>query len=142
MPSPSGKPGATVGGASLWIVDGSNDAKEAAAWEYMQFLVSAQMQSEWAAATGYVPVRTDSLELDPIKTRYETDPRFKVAYDQLLSSPDTGATSGPVLGPLREVRVEAARAMTAIMNGADPQTALDDAATLANTLITDYNARN
>jgi sn-glycerol 3-phosphate transport system substrate-binding protein len=140
MPSPSGNPGATVGGASLWIVAGKSDAKAAASWEYMQFLVSAQMQSEWAAATGYVPVRTDSLGLDPIKTKYVEDPRFKVAYDQLLSSPDNPASSGPVLGPLREVRVIAAAAMGEILSGADAQRSLDSAAALANTLIAEYNS--
>jgi sn-glycerol 3-phosphate transport system substrate-binding protein len=142
LPSPSGKPGASVGGASLWIVADKGDERAAAAWEYMQFLVSAQAQSEWAAATGYVPVRTDSLELEPIKSIYANDPRFKVAYEQLLASPDSPAASGPVLGPLREVRVTAAQAMTAIMNGADPQQSLDAAAAQANALIADYNLRN
>jgi sn-glycerol 3-phosphate transport system substrate-binding protein len=147
MPSPSGAPGATVGGASLWIVDkgagdgGAGDVKAAAVWEYMTFLVSAQQQSDWAAATGYVPVRTDSLDLDPIKTIYETDPRYKVAYDQLLASPVGPASSGPVLGPLREIRVFAADAMGEVLRGADPAAALAAAAEGANALITDYNAR-
>jgi sn-glycerol 3-phosphate transport system substrate-binding protein len=140
MPSPSGLPGATVGGASLWIVDGKGDAKAAAVWEFMQYLVSAEMQSQWAAATGYVPVRSDSLDLDPIKTKYVEDPRFRVAFDQLLASPVGAASSGPVLGPLREVRVIAADAMTDILNGADPRTRLDEAARLANLLIAQYNS--
>jgi sn-glycerol 3-phosphate transport system substrate-binding protein len=141
LPSPSGKPGATVGGASLWIVDGKGDAKAAAVWEYMQFLVSAQAQSEWAAATGYVPVRTDSLDLEPIKSLYINDPRFKVAYDQLLAAPTGPAAAGPVLGPLREIRVIAADALTDILNGADPKARLDEGARLANLLITEYNSQ-
>ena len=142
MPSPSGKAGATVGGASLWIVAGKGDEKTAAAWEYIQFLDSPTMQSEWAAATGYVPVRTDALQLDPIKGVYANDQRFKVAYDQLLAAGQGSAAAGPVLGPLREVRVLAAQAITAILNGADPQQTLTDAAQLANTLIDEYNRRS
>jgi sn-glycerol 3-phosphate transport system substrate-binding protein len=141
MPSPSGQLGVNVGGASLWIVDKGDDIKAAAAWEYITFLDSAQQQSEWAAATGYVPLRTDALELDPIKTVYTDDPRFKVAYDQLLASSDSDLASGPVLGPLREVRVFAAEAMGAIIQGADPAQTLTAAAAEANSLIADYNAR-
>jgi sn-glycerol 3-phosphate transport system substrate-binding protein len=141
MPSPSGNPGATVGGASLWIVDGKGDAKTAAAWEYITYLVSAQAQSDWAATTGYVPVRTDALELDPIRALYQSDPRFRVAFDQLAASPEGPAASGPVLGPLREVRVVAARALTDVLSGSsDPQTALSAAAVTANQLIDSYNA--
>jgi sn-glycerol 3-phosphate transport system substrate-binding protein len=140
MPSPSGKPGATIGGASLWIVAGKGDDRAAAAWEYIQFLLSPQAQSEWAAATGYVPVREDALALDPIKTLYEQDPRFRVAFDQLEASPDGPASSGPVLGPLREVRVVAAKAMGDIMLGADAQASLSAAAATANQLVSAYNA--
>ena len=76
----------------------------AAAWDYISYLVSAQSQATWAAATGYVPVREDALELEPLASTYATDPRFRVPYDQLLAGGDAPADLGPVLGPLREVR--------------------------------------
>ena len=93
----------------------------AAAWDYIQFLVGAESQSTWAAATGYVPVREDALELEPLTTTYATDPRFKVAYDQLLAGGDDPTSLGPVLGPLREVRTVTAGAVAAIFGGADVQ---------------------
>ena len=83
MPGPGEVPSAIVGGASLYVVAEKGDDHAAAAWDYIQYLTSAQSQSTWAAATGYVPVRDDALDLDPIKTTYATDPRFKVAYDQI-----------------------------------------------------------
>lgn len=141
MPSPSGAPGTLIGGASLWITAGRGDAKAAAAFEFVQHLVSPEIQSQWAAATGYVPVNAGSVDLEPLRTVYTADPRFKVAYDQVAQTPDEPTSNGPVLGPLREVRVTAAGAMAQILNGADPATALADAATLANSLIADYNAR-
>jgi sn-glycerol 3-phosphate transport system substrate-binding protein len=141
MPSPSGAPGTLIGGASLWITADRGDAEAAAAFEFITYLVSPEIQSEWAAATGYVPVNAGAVEVDPLRTVYADDPRFRVAYDQVAQTPDEPTSNGPVLGPLREVRVTAASAMAQIMNGADPQTALTDAATLANALITDYNAR-
>jgi sn-glycerol 3-phosphate transport system substrate-binding protein len=141
MPSPTGAPGTLVGGASLWITAGRGDAEAAAAFEFVQYLVSAEVQSQWAAATGYVPVNTGSPDLEPLLGVYATDPRFRVAYDQVAETPDLPTSDGPVLGPLREVRVTAAGAMAQILNGADPATALADAASLANALIADYNAR-
>ncbi|MGD9704559.1 MAG: ABC transporter substrate-binding protein [Acidimicrobiia bacterium] len=142
MPGPGGAPGVLVGGASLWIVDGRPAESSAAAWDYIQFLVSAAAQSTWASATGYVPIREDAVELEPLATTYATDPRFKVAYDQLTAEADDPSANGPILGPLREVRVVTARAVADIMNGADVQTSLSTAAAQANALIADYTARN
>jgi sn-glycerol 3-phosphate transport system substrate-binding protein len=141
MPSPNGAEGSLVGGAALWIVADKGDAKSAAAWDYVKYITSAESQSAWAAATGYVPIRTDAVDLEPLLTTYATDPRFKVAFDQLLAAPDSLTYSGPVLGPLREVRVTAAAAMAEILEGADPQTALSAAAEQANAQIADYNRR-
>ncbi|MGZ4761402.1 MAG: ABC transporter substrate-binding protein [Ilumatobacteraceae bacterium] len=142
MPGPGGKPGALVGGASLWVVNSGDPVRTAAAWDFITYLTQAQQQSEWSSATGYVPVRTDALTLDPLKTTLTTDPRFKVPYDQLLSSPDAPTSEGPVLGPLREVRTVTAQAVAAIFGGADVATSLATAVQQANALIADYNARN
>lgn len=142
MPGPDGKPGALIGGASLWIVDSGDDARTAAAWDFVTYLTQAQQQSEWSSTTGYLPVRTDALTLDPLKTTLATDPRFKVPYDQLLSSPDEPTSVGPVVGPLREVRTVTAQAVAAIFAGADVATSLAAAAQQADALIADYNSRN
>jgi len=139
MPGPAAQPGVNVGGASLWIVDHKNDAKAAAAWDYIQFLTNAQSQSTWAADTGYVPSRKDSTELDPLKTTYANDPRFAVAFDQLLATPNIPSSAGPALGPQREVRKLVATAMAAILGGADPQTSLTDAAKQSDALIAQYS---
>jgi sn-glycerol 3-phosphate transport system substrate-binding protein len=89
-----------------------------------------------------VPVRDDARDLDPYRSTLAGDPRFGVALDQLLSSPDALTSAGPVVGPLREIRAVLAIAVAAILDGADVQASLDDAATQANGLITDYNLRN
>ncbi len=142
MPGPGDQPAAQVGGASLWLVADKGDAETAAAWDYVRFLVDAQSQSTWAAATGYAPVRADALDLEPLQTTYAVDPRFRVPYDQLTTESDSLAANGPVLGPQREVRDATARATAAVFGGADPATALAEAATAANALITSYNERN
>jgi sn-glycerol 3-phosphate transport system substrate-binding protein len=142
MPGPGDTPQVQVGGASLWIMADKTPEETAAAWDYITFLLSAQSQSEWASATGYVPVRTDALELEPVKTKYADDPRFEVPYLQLLSGVNDDTANAPVLGPQREVRAETSRAMAAIFAGADPKTALTEAADASNLLIQSYNDRN
>jgi sn-glycerol 3-phosphate transport system substrate-binding protein len=142
LPGPGPEPTALVGGASLYIVADKGDAEAAAAWDFITYVVSAQSQSTWAAATGYVPVRADALELDPVRTKYTEDPRYRVAYDQLVTTADDPSKQGPILGPQREVREVTARGVAEIYGGGDVQTALSNAAAQANALIADYAARN
>ena len=142
MPGPKGNPGVLVGGASLYVVDTGDDIRTAATWDFVTYLTGAQQQSQWSSATGYVPVRADALTLEPLKTTLATDPRFEVAYDQLLASPDTPTSVGPIVGPLREVRAVTAQGVAAIFAGADVATTLAAAAAQADALIADYNARN
>ena len=142
MPGPDGKPGALVGGAALYVVDSGDDVRTAASWDFIKYLTEAQQQSEWSSATGYVPVRADALTVDPLQTTYATDPRFKVPYDQLSSSPDAPTSLGPIVGPLREVRTVTAQGVAAIFGGADVAATLTNAAAQADALIADYNSRN
>jgi sn-glycerol 3-phosphate transport system substrate-binding protein len=142
MPGPDGKPGVLVGGASLWVVDSGDDVRTAASWDFITYLTAAQQQSQWCSATGYVPVRSDALTLDPLKTTLATDSRFQVAYDQLSATPDTPTSVGPIVGPLREVRSVTAQGVAAIFGGADVATTLANSAAQADALIADYNSRN
>ena len=142
MPGPGEQRSALVGGASLYVVADKGDAQAAGAWDYIEHLVSAESQARWASATGYVPVRQDALELEPLATTYAEDPRFRVAYDQLAVAADDASAVGPVLGPLREVRSVTAGAVAAIFNGADVAASLAAAAAQSDALIADYNARN
>ncbi len=142
MPGPGPKPTALVGGNALYIVNEKGDDKAAAAWDYITFLVSPESQSQLAVDTGYAPVRADALEIEPALTKYSSDPRFRVAYDQLIGSPDDPALQGPILGPQREVRTVTARAVAEIFDGGDVQAALSAAAEQADLLIADYAARN
>ena len=117
MPGPTVNRGVLVGGAALWLPKGKPDVETAAAWDYLKYLVAPEQQSKWAAATGYVPVRTSAVDLPPIKDLYTTDPRFKVGFDQLLAAADTPVEAGPVLGPQREVRILTSQAVEAILVG-------------------------
>jgi sn-glycerol 3-phosphate transport system substrate-binding protein len=123
-------------------VDNGDAVKTAASWDFIKFLVSAQTQSTWASATGYVPVRSTALDLDPVKTTYSEDPRFRVAYDQLGEAADTPASVGAILGPQREIRNITAQAIATILQGGPVEGTLKAAANAANSLLADYLASN
>jgi sn-glycerol 3-phosphate transport system substrate-binding protein len=141
FPGPAGDGGVVIGGAALWLVKGKGDEKTAATWDYMKFLTSPEAQSTWAAKTGYVPIRQSAVDLDPVKSVYAADPRFKVAYDQLLTGEETPATAGGVAGPLRQIRTATATAVRSVLEGGDAAAALKTAADEADKQIADYNKR-
>lgn len=140
MPGP-GSPGTLVGGASLWINDSGDPARVAAAWKYLEFMTAAQQQATWAATTGYVALRADATELEPLKTAL-ADPRFTVAGKQLQDIPAVATSTGPVVGPLLEIRTAVAEGVAKILNGEDVTATLAEMESQANALITDYNERN
>ena len=141
MPGPSETPSAQVGGAALWIPADKGELEAAAAWDFITYLTTAESQSRWAAATGFVPVREDAAEVEPLATTYADDPRFAVAYAQLLPGADDVTANAPVLGPQRVVRAESARATAAIFDGADVAAELATAAERSDGHIASYNAR-
>ena len=100
MPGPVATGGVFVGGAGLYMVSKSSDERQDAAWQYIKYLVEPAQQASWAAASGYIPVRQSAdhtrLSSNPAGPQI---PEFKVAYDQILASPQSAATAGPVCGP-------------------------------------------
>lgn len=142
MPGPGGDGGVLVGGGALYIVDRSAPAKQAAAWKYLKFLTSPQVQADFAAGTGYVPLRESSIDLPAIQNLWRTTPGYKVAYDQLLSGADDIATQGPVIGAYQAVRdAVLAGQQEMFTQGKAPDAALKSAASQADTAMQEYNSR-
>ncbi len=142
MPGPSGPGGGVfVGGAGLYMVNHSPPERQDAAWQYAKYLVSPEQQAEWAAATGYVPVRKSSVALPVITERWASLPGFRVAYDQILASPATPATAGAVSGPSTQVDNAIQAGLTALSSGAAPGASLAEAVRTADDALASYNAR-
>ena len=142
MPGPKGSGGVLVGGAALYVPKASSPEKQAAAWDLIKFLVSSKSQSEWAAATGYVPLRKSAARTAAIQKLWADSPGYKVAYDQLVGGVENTATAGPVVGPYQEVRdIVLAAEQRMFTENLTPKAALARAAKEANRALADYNAR-
>jgi ABC-type glycerol-3-phosphate transport system substrate-binding protein len=145
MPGPGAgavRGGVFVQGGELFMVNKSAPAKQAAAWQFLKFLDDPKNITTWAIGTGYLPIRTSSAESTEMQDYWAANPTFTVAYDQLVSGPDSVATAGSVIGPNIEVRAAVRDAEnTMFLEGTNAKAAIAAAADAATEAIVDYNSR-
>jgi sn-glycerol 3-phosphate transport system substrate-binding protein len=142
MPGPVGKGGVLVGGAAFYIMKETSDEKQAAAWEYAKFMSTPENIAEWAAGTGYIPIRESSVAMPVFQQRLADIPEFIIGYDQLKEGKNNLATAGPVIGDYLGVRVAVDEAVTRMLtDGKKPKPSLEDAKNESDAVIQDYNER-
>ena len=114
------------------IVMFSKDAnKQKAAWEYLKFLTSADATTEWAMATGYLPVRTSAYESETYQQFMATDPTSVAAYSQAAYFISQPAFEGSydVMTAVNNTLEEQ------ILNEADAQSTLDALVKAVNDIL-------
>ena len=79
--------GATVSGSCMVMFDSEDALKKEASWVFTQYLASADVQADFAAATGYIPAHKDSMETEVYKAKLEEQPELAVAFEQLSNTP-------------------------------------------------------
>jgi sn-glycerol 3-phosphate transport system substrate-binding protein len=142
MPGPVGKGGVLVGGAAFYIVKDTSAEKQAAAWEYAKFMSTPENVAEWAAGSGYIPIRESSVEMPVFQQRLTEIPEFIVGYDQLKEGKNNLATAGPVIGDYLGVRLAVDEEVTRMLSeGKKPKSALQAAKKGSDAIIQDYNER-
>jgi len=134
--------GVLVGGASLWINKDKPVEEQEAAWEYIKYLLAPEQQAEWYSGSGYLPLRMSARDL-PAAIEVETNyPAFRIAVDELMTTPRNDATAGPLVGPYAQIREEVTSALERmILQGVSPEDALREAADKADQAIQDYRRR-
>jgi sn-glycerol 3-phosphate transport system substrate-binding protein len=140
LPGFSPEPSSIVGGAANYVVAEKDPAVTAAAWDYLTYLITPEIQSEWAVRTGYLPLVDAALDLEPLATTYADDPRFRIGYEQLANTPNDLAHAGPQIGPHRQIRDQTAGALATVLDGADIASALATAAATSDALLQQYAA--
>ncbi|MDY0406381.1 ABC transporter substrate-binding protein [Virgibacillus sp. 179-BFC.A HS] len=120
--------GLIVGGASLWITNQVPKEDQDAAWEFVKFVTKPDIQAQWAASTGYFPITPDAYDEDVLKKKYDENPQFKVAVDQLENTKVSPATQGPLTTVMPEARKIIESALGELYEGGDPKKVLDNAA--------------
>ncbi len=135
------KGGVSIGGASLWALDNKDDAKQAASWEFIKFLISPESQAYWNANTGYFPVTTEAQNEQVYKDNMKEYPQFQTAIDQLHDS--TPESAGALLSVFPEARQTVETEIENMLNGKQsPEDAVKAMADGINKSIEEYNTIN
>jgi len=145
LPRPEGARagGTVIGGGSLWIIGGHPDEETKAAWEFVKFMAGPEQQIEWHEATGYFPVRKDSVEKLVASGYYREYPDHLTALMQLLLSVQNHNTNGAITGAFPEIRTVVETAIEKMISGEmTPAEALKYAEDGSTQAIKDYNAAN
>lgn len=143
IPNESGNfNGSVIGGASLWITDSKNTAKEEAAWDFVKYAVSKDTQAFWSSSTGYFPVNKEAYETELMQETMKKMPQFKTVVEELKSTNKNRATQGAILGVLPDVREKMVEAMESVSEGKDGTKAAEDVAKASDRIISRYNRIN
>ena len=142
LPRPEGaaEGGVIIGGASLWIMSTKPLKEQWAAWEFVKWLTTPEVQAEWSIATGYFPVRKAAYDQQILKDWHAERPQFTTAIEQLRASKLSTVTQGAVIGTFPQARQIVEAAMESVVLGqATAAEALNAAAQEITKGIEDYN---
>lgn len=111
--------GVVIGGASLWMMKDKSDEEKKAAWEFMKYLQTPEVQAKWHIGTGYFAINPDAYDQQVVKDAYEEMPQLKVTVEQLQSTKSSYATQGALMDMIPEGRRISETALETVYNGGD-----------------------
>lgn len=103
--------GSVVGGASLWITNSSANSTQKAAWDFIKYTISKDVQSYWSINTGYYPVNKASYNTPEMIKNIEKYPQFGTAVAEIKETKASYATQGAIIGVFPELRDKMTEAM-------------------------------
>ena len=93
-----------IGGATLWVFEGHEDAEYQCVADFFNYLSSAEVQAEWHQGTGYLPITTAAYELTKEQGFYEANPGTETALLQMTLNPPTENSRGLRFGNFVQIR--------------------------------------
>ncbi|MDD3804278.1 MAG: ABC transporter substrate-binding protein [bacterium] len=83
-PVPTGDKNAVlISGTNVAIFNKATKEEQEAAYKFIQFFTSSEIQALWASKTGYLPVRKSSMESELMKEQFEKHEGLESVYRQL-----------------------------------------------------------
>ncbi len=132
--------GNLIGGASLWLSNGLTTEVEDGALTFLTWFTNAENAADWHKFTGYVPVTKPAIALLEGEGWYAESPNSLVASAQLAAAIPSSATAGAIVGAFPAIRDHVTNAIEQVLvNDRDVQEALDEAKSLADDTLTEYN---
>lgn len=145
-PRPDNKPkdgGNIIGGASLYIMKSRPADEQQAAWEFVKYAMTAAVQAQWQADTGYYPIVKSAYDQGPSKDWSTKYPQFLTAISEIRDSPQNRATNGAILGVMPQARQRTQKMIESIILGKESvDAATESAVNDINAQIDKYNKAN
>lgn len=112
MPIPAGIRSATsVGGENLFMMKG-HPTHQVAAWQFMEYVLSQDFQTEWALGTGYLPVNLKSRQQSIYQDYIKKIPATQVFLDQAKYG-----RSRPIMPGYSQISENLGRAIESVLLG-------------------------
>lgn len=132
---------AIIGGASLWVMKGKDDATYKGVAEFLQFLTTPEIAAEWHQKTGYLPVTTAAYDLTKQQGFYDKNPGSDVATRQMMNKPPLPFTKGMRLGNMPQIRTIIDEELEGVWSGQKTaKQALDESVQRGNLLLRRFEA--
>jgi multiple sugar transport system substrate-binding protein len=123
MPIPGGIRSATsIGGENLFMMKGHPNHQQAA-WQFMEYVLSQEFQTEWALGTGYLPVNLKSRQQLAYQEYVDKTPTVGVFLEQAK-----WGRSRPIFPGYSQISENLGRAIESVLlNRSDVRSALKTA---------------
>uniref|UniRef100_A0A7C4U714 ABC transporter substrate-binding protein n=1 Tax=candidate division WOR-3 bacterium TaxID=2052148 RepID=A0A7C4U714_UNCW3 len=83
-PMPKGKERVVfIMGTNIAVFRNAKEKERDAAWVFIKWFLSPEIQARWAIATGYVPVRKSSFNTEIVRKKFEEEIELKSIWEQL-----------------------------------------------------------
>lgn len=138
-PEDQERQGVVIGGASLWMIDGKPKEASKAAWEFMKYLQTPEVQAKWHVGTGYFAVNPAAYEEEVVKEAWAEKPQLQVTVQQLQSTKSSYATQGALMDMLPQGRKIMETALETVYNGGEVDQAYKTAVQQFNDAIEQAN---
>jgi sn-glycerol 3-phosphate transport system substrate-binding protein len=132
-----------IGGATLWVLQGKDEANYKAVADFLSYLSSAEVQADWHQFTGYLPITSAAYELGQEQGYYEANPGTEVAIEQITLNAPTENSKGLRFGSYVQIRDIIDEEFQRLLAGdVDAQGALDSLVARGNVMLRDFEDAN
>lgn len=129
-----------IGGDSLWLTDGLDEAVRDGALAFMMYLNSPDAAARWHKASGSAPATYGTISLLEEEGWFDLHPHHRATGEQLELRSGPPEAHGAVLGGFHAIQIVMMEAVRDVLDGAEPHERLARAADRAQHLLDDYNA--
>ncbi|MEM8650999.1 MAG: sn-glycerol-3-phosphate ABC transporter substrate-binding protein UgpB [Pseudomonadota bacterium] len=132
-----------IGGASLWVMEGHDQAEYKGVASFLNFLSSTNIQAKWHQNTGYLPITAAAGDKTKADGFYQANPGTDIAVIQMTAKEPTPNSKGLRLGSFDQIRGIIDEELEAVWSGdKTAQAALDSAVERGNKLLRRFEQAN